>query len=37
MGLEITNIRTRQVGESLALILRTYLRYTSDVINPLAF
>jgi hypothetical protein len=37
IGLEVTNVGTRQVGESLALALRTYLRYTSDIINPLAF
>ena len=37
MGLEVTNVGTRQVGEGLALILRIYLRYTSDIINPLAF
>ena len=37
IGLEVTNVGTRQVGESLALILRTYLKYTSNIINPLAF
>ena len=37
IGLEVTNVRARQVGESLALSLRTYLRHTSNVINPLAF
>ena len=37
IGLEVTNIRARQVGESLALLLRIYLRHTSNVINPLAF
>jgi len=35
--LEVTNVGIRQVGESLALALRTHLRYTSNVINPLAF
>jgi len=37
VGLEVANIGTRQAGESLALALRIYLRYASDVINPLAF
>ena len=37
IGLEVTNIGTRQVGEGLALALRIYLRYTSNIINPLAF
>ena len=37
VGLEVINIGTRQVGESLALIMRIYLRYTSNIINPLAF
>ena len=37
VGLEVTNIRIRQVGESLAFVLRIYLRHASDIINPLAF
>ena len=37
IGPEVTNIRIRQVGESLAFILRTYLQHTSNVINPSAF
>jgi hypothetical protein len=37
IGLEVTNIGTRQVGESLALTLRIYLRHASNIINPLAF
>jgi hypothetical protein len=37
IGLEVANVGIRQAGESSALVLRTYSRYTSDVINPLAF
>ena len=37
IGLEVTNIGIRQVGESSALILQIYLRYTSNIINLLAF
>ena len=37
IGLEVTNVGTRQVGEGLALALRTHLKHASDVINPLAF
>ena len=37
IGLKVTNIKIRQVGESLALILQTYLWYTFNIINPLAF
>ena len=37
MGPEVTNIRIRQVGESLTLALRIYSQHASDVINPLAF
>ena len=37
VGLEVTNIGIKQVGESLALILQIYLQYTSNIINLLAF
>ena len=37
LGLEATNIRVIQIGESLALILWTYLKHTSDIISPLVF
>ena len=37
MGLKITNIKTRQAGESLALSLQIYSKYTFNIINPSAF
>jgi len=37
VGLEVINIRIRQIGESLALVLWIYSRYIFNVINLLAF
>ena len=37
MGLEIINIKVMQVGKSLAIILQTHSRHTSNIINPLIF